>query len=356
MIVTTANTQTPENDLRRRTEPPAHDVAFSIILINFNSAGYVRPCLEALRKQRFDGAVEIIVVNHLATDGSLDILKQQRDILLIDPGRNLGFSGGNNLGIRRSFGKYILCLNFDCFVTEDFLQKIYDAFESRPEVGMISGKLRKMVDQEPTGHLDSTGIDFTSLIAADRGEWESDRGQYDHQSDIFGPSGAAGCYRKEALEDIVYKDRQYFDEQMFVYCEDIDLAWRLNLAGWRGLHVPEALAYHERGATRKQSLWKKIQYYRIEFCNRYFTILKNLRVAEDLRGRFKALHVQEFRSARSLCRKSLARWLVALTILGRLARLTFRPSFIAKRRLAHRNGAAKGRHLDLGFGTDHQAR
>jgi len=174
MIITADHTRTTDKDLHERRGSPAQDVAFSVILINFNSAAYIRACLEALRKQRFDGAVEIIVVDHLAADGSPEILKQQRDILLIDPGGNLGFSGGNNLGIRRSRGKYMLCPNFGCFLTEDFLRKIHEAFESRPEVGMISGKLRKMVDQTPTGHLDSTGIDFTSLIAAEHGTFVSD--------------------------------------------------------------------------------------------------------------------------------------------------------------------------------------
>ena len=322
---------------------------FSIILINFNSAAYIAPCLDRLRNQTFGGVTEIIVVNHRATDGSMDILRDQADITLIEPGRNLGFSGGNNLGISRSRGKYVLCLNFDCLLAAEFLQEVWDAFEANPSVGMISGKLRKLVDMQATMYLDSTGIDFTTLVPADRGEWQYDDGQFDNQTSIFGPSGAAGCYRREALESVVYRKSQYFDEQMFTYCEDIDLAWRLNLAGWRGLFVPAALAQHERGATRKGSLWKKVGYYAIGFRNRYFTILKNLR-REDVKGRRRKLRRQEWRFLSSWCRKSPLRWAVGGYVMLRLAGLMLRPSFLAKRRLVRRRW--NGSHLDLTLDTD----
>lgn len=322
---------------------------FSIILINFNSSAYIEPCLKRLRNQNFSGSSRIVVVNNLSTDGSLEILQNQPDITLINPGRNLGYSGGNNLGISQTDGKYILCLNFDCLLETGFLQKIYDAFEAMPQVGMISAKLYKLVDMQPTMYLDSTGIDFATLIPADRGEWQYDRGQYDLAVNIFGPSGAAGCYRRKAIEDIVYRKTQYFDEQMFVYCEDIDISWRLNLAGWKGLFLPDALAYHERGATRKDSIWKRAGYYSIGFRNRLFTIFKNLR-REDLKGRFKKIFWQEWRFLSSWCGKNPARWAIAAYIICGLAGLIVRPSFIAKRRLVQRN--KKANSLDLSLDMD----
>jgi len=322
---------------------------FSIILINFNSSAYIEPCLERLRSQIFSGSSEIVVVNNLSTDGSLEILSKHSDLTLINPGKNLGFSGGNNLGISKTSGKYILCLNFDCLLNADFLQKVYDAFEAMPQVGMISGKLYKLIDMQPTMYLDSTGIDFTTLIPADRGEWQYDKCQYDCETNIFGPSGAAGCYRREALEDVVHRKTRYFDEQMFIYCEDIDLAWRLNLAGWEGLFLPDAIAYHERGATRKTSVWKRAGYYAIGFRNRLFTILKNLR-REDMKGRLKKIFRQEWRFLSSWCGNSLARWAIAVYVMFGLVRLILRPSFFAKRRLAHRY--KKANRLDLSLDVD----
>ena len=121
---------------------------------------------------------------------------------------------------------------------------------------------------------------------------------------------------------------------MFTYCEDIDLAWRLNLAGWEGLFLPAAIAYHERGATRKSSIWKKAGYYAIGFRNRLFTISKNIR-REDIRGYFKKILHQEWRFLSSWCGKSPARWTIAVYTMIGLAGLISRPSFVAKRKLAH---------------------
>lgn len=335
--------QNPEQPCRIGT------IDFSIILLNFNSAPYIEICLERIRTGDFNGSIEIIVVNNLATDGSLEILQKQPDIILINPGRNLGYSAGNNLGISRSRGKYILCLNFDCLLTDSFLRKVYNAFESKAQVGMISGKLRKLYNMQPTMYLDSTGIDFTTLVPVDRGEWQYDVGQYDFQTDIFGPSGAAGCYRRSALERVAYRKNQYLDKQMFMYCEDIDLAWRLNLAGWRGLYVPDALAYHERGATRKENFWKKVGYQLNGSCNRYFTILKNIR-GKDSNGHLKKLLLQELRIHAAFCKLSPARWATLCYVMLRLGILVLRPSFIIKRSLAHR--WKNDEHLNLSLNTD----
>lgn len=325
-------------------------VDFSIVLVNFDSAGYVKPCLDWIEKQRFSGTFEVIVVNNRSTDGSLEMLRERDDIRLLDPGRNLGYSAGNNLAIAEATGRYILCLNFDCLITDEFLQHVYDAFEADAGVGMIAGKLRKLVDMRGTMYLDSTGIDFTTLIPADRGEWQYDCSQYDSARDIFGPSGAAACYRREALEQVAYAGRCCFDEQMFTYCEDIDLAWRLNLAGWRGLYVPQALAFHERGATRRDSFWKKVGYFATGFSNRHFTMLKNLRWREDVKGRLGKLISQEWRFLSSWCGRRPGKWALACFSMARLAWLALRPSFFSKRRLA--TGGSSGRDVSLSLDTD----
>jgi len=322
---------------------------FSIILINFDSADYIEPCLERIRRQTFRGSREIIVVNHRATDGSLDILRRQSDIRLIDPGKNLGFSGGNNLAISQSTGKYVLCLNFDCWLTERFLDDVCQEFKKYSRVGMISGKLRKLVGMHETGILDCTGIDFTCLTPADRGEWELDRGQFDADVDIFGPSGAAACYRRTALDQVAYKGTQYFDEEMFTYCEDIDLAWRLNLAGWRGRFLPSALAYHERGSTRRESRWRQIGYYAIGFRNRYYTVAKNLR-RRDARGYLGKFIRQELWFARVWCRFSPLKWSIVGSVVLMLALMILRPSFFRKRRFIRQT--SRPEPLDFKLGHD----
>ena len=324
---------------------------FSIIAINYNSSAYIESFFHHLHNQTFNGTMEIIVINNLSSDNSLDILHRYPDISIIDDGINYGFSKGNNLGITKSRGEYIVCLNFDCFITENFLKTIYQEMESNAVLGMVSGKLYKLVNMKPTNFIDSTGIELCSLFPADRGEWQYDTGQYDLDKNIFGPSGAAAVYRRKALDDIVYKRTHFFDEEIFMYCEDIDLSWRLNLAGWQGLYVSTAVAFHERGATRKTSFIKKTGYYALGLCNRYFIILKNIRYA-DIKGNLFKLFKQETRSVISFFGRHPLRWLVFIYLCVRLLLLVIRPSFFEKRRLAHKY--KKGDHLNLETGKTYK--
>jgi GT2 family glycosyltransferase len=270
-------------------------VDFSIILVNYNGMNYFPACLDAIRRQEFNGTWEILVVNNLSTDNSAEWLRQQEDIRLFDPGKNLGFSGANNIGIKEAAGEFVICLNFDCFLTPRFLQEIHDAFRADPDVGMISGKLYKLVNFEKTQWLDSTGVEFTRCFPKDRGEWIIDQGQYDDKVVIFGPSGAAACYRKSALEEVRFGDHDYFDEEMFIYVEDVDLSWRLNLAGWKGRFVPEAVAYHQRGSTREKNPQEKKNYFTGGFGNRLYCMLKNLRWDEEIRPSWFRIIRQEIR-------------------------------------------------------------
>jgi GT2 family glycosyltransferase len=124
------------------------------------------------------------------------------------------------------------------------------------------------------------------------------------------------------------------------------LAWRLNLAGWEGLFLSDAIAYHERGATRKNSVWKRAGYYAIGFRNRFFTISKNLR-REDIKGRLKKMFRQEWRFLSSWSGQSPVRWAIAAYIMFGLSWLILRPSFFAKRRSVHRY--KKGNHLNFAW-------
>lgn len=292
---------------------------FSIVIVNYDGMPYLPSCLEAIRRQTYAGGVEIIAVNNRSTDGSLDFLRRQPDVQVIDPGRNLGFSRGQNLGIRAGRGEYVLCLNFDCCLEPDFLARVAGVFQSQPAVGAVSGRLRKLVDGRKSEFIDSTGISFHRCFPADRGEWSADDAAWQVPDAIFGPSGAAACYRRAALEDVRYED-EYFDEDFFIYCEDIDLAWRLNLAAWQCRYEPLALAYHERGSTRKASAWERRNYLVTGFRNRLLAMYKNLRWQEDVRPFFGPLLWQEGRHALASVRGGLASTVImSLAIVKALA-------------------------------------
>ena len=291
---------------------------FSIVIVNFDGAKYLPDCLAAVRRQTYGGGTEIIVVNNRSTDGSLEFLRRQRDVQVIDPGRNLGFSRGQNLGIRASRGEYVLCLNFDCRLEPDFLARVAAVLDSKPHVGAVSGRLRKLVAGEKSELLDSTGISFHRCFPADRGEWSVDDPSGHVPGTIFGPSGAAACYRRAALEDIRYEE-EYFDEDFFIYCEDIDLAWRLNLAGWESRFEPAALAYHERGSTRKESSWEQRNYFVTGFRNRLLAMYKNLRWREDVRRFCPRLLWQEARFVLDAARGGCGAALIMALAVGQAA-------------------------------------
>jgi GT2 family glycosyltransferase len=320
---------------------------FSIVIVNYDGARYLPECLQAIRRQTCAGGVEIIVVNNRSTDGSLELLRAQADVRVIDPGGNVGFSRGQNLGILASRGRYVLCLNFDCFLEPDFLDRVAEVFESRPGVGGVSGRLRKLVGGEKSELLDSTGIWFGRCIPADRGEWLPDGPAWADGGAIFGPSGAAGCYRREALESIRYED-EYFDEEFFMFCEDIDLAWRLNLAGWQSYYEPAALAYHERGSTRKKSRWEQAKYLIRGNRNRLAAMYKNLRWHEDIRRFGRRLVFQEVYQTVALARRRLAvATIIAAAFLAAFWMVLTHRRIREKRRFIQ--GRLANRSFDLGF-------
>jgi len=141
--------------------------------------------------------------------------------------------------------------------------------ERDPEVGCAGGKIYK---NEKEKILDSTGIFFSffKMGPYDRGEGEKDKGQYNKTQFVSGITCACALYRRKCLEDIRLRD-EYFDETYFAYYEDVDLAWRARIRGWRCLYEPEAIAYHRRRgkAIKDTPLFSRAM------ANLYLTYLKN---------------------------------------------------------------------------------
>ena len=320
---------------------------FSIVIVNYDGMKYLPQCLQAIRRQIYEGGYEIIVVNNRSSDGSVEYLRQQADVNLIDPDTNTGFSRGQNLGILAAKGRYVLCLNFDCLLEPDFLKHVAAVFESRPQVASVSGKLRKLVKGERTEHLDSTGIAFHHYMPCDRGEWRVDGPAWSAPGPIFGPSGAAACYRKEALEKVRFQD-EYFDEDFFIYCEDIDLAWRLNLAQCEGWYEPRALAYHERGSTRKKDAWERRRYFVLGFRNRLLAMYKNLRWRQDVRPDFWGIVLRELKFSLGRCKGGIkATLIMMMAMLGFLRMVLFCKRLRLKRRAIQQNRSPHPLHLGL---------
>jgi GT2 family glycosyltransferase len=193
---------------------------------------------------------ETLVVDNDSSDASREAVRRaggDRARLLKLP-ENIGFAAAMNLGIGASSGRYVLALNPDCRLEPDFAAVLAGRLDRRPDVGSASGRLLRAegAGLSPTDRLDSTGIYRTAAGRHfDRGSGEPSGGRYTVEEEIFGASGAAGFYRREALESARIMTG-VFDSDFFLYREDADLSWRLQNLGWKCLYVPTAVGYHRR--------------------------------------------------------------------------------------------------------------
>ncbi len=255
----------------------------SIVVVSHGSADDLRVSLPAAAAQR-DVSTELIVVENGDPSRSRPIAAAQGAAFLAQE-KNLGFAGGANAGIARSSGRYVLTLNPDCRLDPGFcaaLARRLDAADAG-DAGSASGKILRAegADLATTSSVDSTGIFFTaSGRHFDRDSGASDSAVLDARPrEIAGVTGAAGFYRRAAL-DSVRISTGWFDEDFFLYREDADLALRLRAAGWRGLFVPEAVAWHRRRnlPERRREMSEAANYHSVK--NRFLLRINNAPVRE----------------------------------------------------------------------------
>jgi GT2 family glycosyltransferase len=222
----------------------------SIIVVSKDDAADLPTSLGSALAQR-GAACETLLVDNASADASREVARGLGPgVRVLGLSENVGFAAAMNAGIDASTGRYVLALNPDCRLEPDFAAILTRRLDSSDaaDVGSASGRLLRGDGPElaPSSLLDSTGIYFTSSGRHfDRGAGEPADTRYMGEEEIFGPSGAAGFYRRRALESAKIATG-YFDADFFLYREDADLAWRLRNLGWRSLYVPSAVARHRR--------------------------------------------------------------------------------------------------------------
>ncbi len=252
-------------------------VDVSVVLVSHDSAADLPMSLESAVAQR-GLAVETIMVDTASRDGSAELARRiapaARVIALLE---NVGFSAAMNDGIEASSGRYVLSLNPDCRLEPDFAAVLAARLDARPDVGSASGRILRAKGRAllPTERLDSTGIVFRpSGRHFDRGSEEDAAGRYLLEEEVAGTTGAAGFYRRAALESAKISTG-YFDSDFFLYREDADLAWRLLNLGWKCLYVPGAVAYHRRVnlPSRRRGMTALANYHSVK--NRFLLRINN---------------------------------------------------------------------------------
>lgn len=293
-----------------------------IIIPNYNGAALLPVCLDALRRQTRQD-FQILVVDDASTDDSVALLRRHYpEVQILQLTRNSGLAKAINQAITKTHDEYVVLLNNDTEAESRWLAELVGALEQQPEYAFAASKLR-LYDRRDMLHSAGDGYAING-VPFNRGVWEIDRGQYDSSVDVFGPCAGAAAYRRAALEQLAI-DGRVFDEDLFMYCEDVDLNIRARLAGYRTIFVPSAIVYHMLSATGGGAL---ASYY----CGRNFILVwsKNMPAAA-ISKYFFAFFKQQLRitlDALRHIRGAAAR----ARLRGQIAGLRDLPQFIAKRR------------------------
>lgn len=205
----------------------------------------LRKCLASIRAglDRIGGDTELIVVlNRADYDVRRDLQAIEADSVVVDPGRNLGFAGGVAVGVRESRGKWIALLNDDVVVEPDALAEMLAAGEASPDIGSVAAQMRF---SDRFDIVNSAGIEVDRLgVAYDRHLGRRVADADVERVEVFGACGGAALYRRAMFDQL-----GGFDESFWAYLEDVDLAWRAQMRGWRCVHTPRAVVAHDHSRT-----------------------------------------------------------------------------------------------------------
>ncbi len=222
-----------------------HSVAVSIIVVNWNGAGFIHECLASIEGQTFK-EWELIAVDNGSTDGSREMLAEWASRLpnaktILLP-RNTGFCHANNLAAREARGEWIALLNTDAIAEPNWLEELLRYGDASRRIGMLAGKI---LFQDPPDVIDKAGhLIYWDGQNRGRGTMEVDVGQYDRAEEVLWPDACAAMYHRR-----VFEETGGFDETFFAFGDDADLGFRARLLGWTAWYVPSAVAHHRHSAS-----------------------------------------------------------------------------------------------------------
>jgi len=240
----------------------------SIIIVSYNTKKLLRDCIISIIKNTKNINYEIIVVDNASTDGSVEVIKKLRrtnsiNLKIIENETNLGFGGGNNLGIKRAKGKFILLLNSDTIIHDNLVREMVSWMDDMDKVGVASCGLKNS-----DGSFQGTGGSFPDLLRVfswmffiedipgiDRlikpfhpmhpnsPVYKGDAYfKKEHETDWL--TAAFLLIRKKVIEEV-----GYFDENYFAYVEEVDLCYRVKKGGWKVYYNPSWSITHYGGAS-----------------------------------------------------------------------------------------------------------
>jgi len=235
----------------------ARRVGVSVVVVSYNTKDLTVGCVRSVLKHMGKRGCEVIVVDNASTDGSVPALSkiatQNREVKLVKLRENMGFAGANNIGTQRSKGKYILFLNSDALVEDRVIEEMVEWMDEHPKVGIATCALKNK-----DGSLQGTGGYFPSLVRVFSWmvvqdlpgvDWlvvpfHPKMSFYRRERELDWVTGAFMLVRRKVLEDGVR-----WDEDYFMYTEDVDFCYQAKRKGWGVVYLPRWSIVHFGGAS-----------------------------------------------------------------------------------------------------------
>ena len=250
----------------------------SIVVLNYNGKHHLKTCLDSLLRTKYPN-FEIILVDNGSTDGSVEFVQQNYPtVKIVRLSKNIYTAGGFMAGAIVAKGKYVALLNNDIEADENWLMPLVEILEKMPWVAAADAKYMNFYERNRFDDSAAAGrwIDYFGNNHT-RGVNEIDYGQYNKPTYIM---GVLTIFRRDILLEIGGFDLSY----IFGY-EDIDIGWRLYLAGYKVLYVPESTIYHKSGASSRGRIGvrrPRPEFYYLNKRNRLITLMKNYSVGNML--------------------------------------------------------------------------
>ena len=215
---------------------------FSVIIVNHNGGDYIADALSSLAKQTVSD-FEVFLVDNASTDDSMqrlgDVLPER--LHLLPQTKNIGFAAANNLAAQDAAGEWLVLLNPDAAAAPDWLEKLHAGSTRHPDTVMFASAQINMDD--PT-RMDGAGDAYLGFGIPWRGGFGRPIAEMPKEGTCFAPCGAGAMYQREA-----FLAHGGFDEKLFCFCEDVDLGYRMRLAGEKCVFLPDAKITHVGGGV-----------------------------------------------------------------------------------------------------------
>ncbi|MCD7820239.1 MAG: glycosyltransferase family 2 protein, partial [Lachnospiraceae bacterium] len=213
----------------------------TIVIPNLNGINYLGPCLDSLMRQSRQD-FSIVLIDNGSQDSSVEFVKTHYpEVIIRRFEQNEGFCRAVNEGIRMSSTPYVILLNNDTVCADTFVEEMVRAIDHTPGAFSCAAKIVQMQDPERMDDAGDFYCAFGWAYALGKGK---PAGNYNRKREIFASCAAAAIYRRE-----VFDETGLFDEAHFAYLEDIDVAYRARIAGYRNYYAPAALVRHVGSAT-----------------------------------------------------------------------------------------------------------